>query len=65
MSEEDKNIMKMLLEDKNCRYNVIVDNDCIYVYDFKTEEIIHTFETYGQALIVELFNYIGIDAEEC
>lgn len=65
MNERDKKIMKMLLEDKDNKYRVVVDNDCIIVVDTEREEIIHNFWNYGQALIVELFKYIGIEAEEC
>ena len=65
MNERDKKIMKMLLEDKDNKYRVVVDNDCIIVVDTEREETIHNFWNYGQELIVELFKYIGIDAEEC
>ena len=65
MNERDKKIMKMLLGDKDNKYRVFVDNDCIIVVDTEREETIHNFWNYGQELIVELFKYIGIDAEEC
>ena len=65
MNERDKKIMKMLLEDKDNKYRVVADNDCIIVVDTEREETIHNFWNYGQELIVELFKYIGIDAEEC
>ena len=65
MNERDKKIMKILLEDKDNKYRVVVDNDCIIVVDTEREETIHNFWNYGQELIVELFKYIGIDAEEC
>ena len=66
MNERDREIMEILLEDEDMKYKVVVDNDCIFVEDIdKEDETIHIFENYGQELIVELFRYIGIDAEEC
>lgn len=46
------------------RYRIAVDNDCISI-DEKNDEwdSVYVFENYGQDLIVQLFNYIGCNAD--
>lgn len=65
MNSEDKRIMDMLIQDKNKKYRVIVDNDCICVEDIDKEENIHTFENFGYELIFQLFQYLNINVEMC
>ena len=50
------------------RYRITVDNDCISIdecIDEKNDEwdSVYVFDNYGQDLIVQLFNYIGCNAD--
>ena len=50
------------------RYRIAVDNDCISIDECIDEEndewdSVYVFDNYGQDLIVQLFNYIGCNAD--
>ena len=50
------------------RYRISVDNDCISIDECIDDEndewdSVYVFENYGQNLIVQLFNYIGCNAD--
>ena len=50
------------------RYRISVDNDCISIDECIDEEndewdSAYVFDNYGQDLIVQLFNYIGCNAD--
>ena len=52
-----------------CYYNtkdyvIVVDNDSAYVDDLNSGECVFTFKHYGWKLALELFRYIGCNAEE-
>ena len=50
------------------RYRIAVGNDCISIDECIDEEndewdSVYVFDNYGQDLIVQLFNYIGCNAD--
>lgn len=63
MNEQD------LLWLNKCRENpddyvVTVDNDSTFVTDLKTFDFVHEFKHWGWRLALDLFLYIGCNAEE-
>lgn len=49
------------------RFIIIVDNDCAYVVDLTSGDCgkcVFEFEHYGWELALDLFQYIGCNAEE-
>ena len=58
----DKELFEMLRTEFD--YKVIVDNDSVWV-ESGDGTYIDSFSKYGQDLLVELFNLIGIKAEHC
>lgn len=59
--------IQLAIEDNN-KYQISVDNDCISIDECIDEEddewdSVYVFESYGQDLIVQLFNYIGCNAD--
>jgi len=65
MSEKDKNIMDLLMNDKDKIYTVVVDNDCINVHKADDDDFYFKFDEFGYYFIVELFQYLNINAELC
>ena len=66
-SENELDWIRLSIEDNN-KYHISVDNDCISIdecIDEKNDEwdSVYVFENYGQDLIVQLFNYIGCNAD--
>ena len=47
------------------RYCITVDNDCVSIDERVDDEweSVYVFNNYGQDLIVQLFNYIGCNAD--
>ena len=43
---------------------IVVDNDCAFVQNLKTMEDECVFEHWGWRLALDLFQYIGCNAEE-
>ena len=58
----DKELFEMLKENDN--YHVGVDNDYVWVED-KNGKFVESFNKYGFHLLVEIFNFIGIEADYC
>jgi hypothetical protein len=49
------------------QFIIIVDNDCAYVVDLDSGDCgscVFEFENYGWKLALDLFQYIGCNAEE-
>lgn len=68
MNSEDTAIMDLLMEDKGKRYKIVVDNDSVWIEDKNgdlSNDIVHTFNGYGWQFIVDLMEYLGLDATEC
>ena len=66
-NKEELEWLQLAIED-NSKYRIAVDNDCISIdeciYEENDEwECAYTFFNYGQDLIVQLFNYIGCNAD--
>lgn len=58
----------VLAAKNNDRYHVAVDNDCISIDECIDDEndewdSVYIFNNYGADLLVQLFNYIGCDAD--
>ena len=62
MDEKNKELMKLIMADKK-KYNIVIDNDSVWVEDDGI--IVGEFTEYGQYLILELFQYLGLDADLC
>ena len=45
-------------------YVIMVDNDCAFVVDIKKDEVAFYFDNYGWQLALDLFRYIGCNAED-
>jgi len=45
-------------------YVIIVDNDCAFVVSLKEQACVFDFGNYGWQLALDLFQYIGCNAEE-
>ena len=43
---------------------IVVDNDCAFVEDLVNFVSVHEFEHFGWRLALDLFQYIGCNAEE-
>jgi len=68
MNCKDKHMMDLLIQDKEkkCReYRVVVDSGAVWVEDIMQDEEIYTFEQYGYEFILELFRYLGVQADMC
>lgn len=61
----DKEMFEQLLKDKGEKYRVVVDNDCISVVDKQTFEDIYCFKEFGEEFIIQILNYVGLEAEGC
>lgn len=67
LSKEELEWLQLAIEDNNT-YRIEVDNDGICIdkcvdKDNDEWECAFTFNNYGQELLVQLFNYIGCNAE--
>ena len=65
--EQELKWIKRAIDDNN-KYHISVDNDCISIDECIDEandewDSVYVFENYGQDLIVQLFNYIGCNAD--
>jgi hypothetical protein len=68
-NEKDKQLMDMIMADKD-RYAVVVDNDSVWVEDKtkdeETEDVyVGSFSEFGYHLLVQIFRYLGLDADYC
>ena len=66
-SKNELDWIQLAINDNN-KYHISVDNDCISInecIDEKNDEwhSVYVFDNYGQDLIVQLFNYIGCNAD--
>lgn len=69
-SELTNNDVKLLnlLKENPGKYKVVVDNDFVWVEDtdiYAEKGIVGDFSSYGDALIVALFEYMNISVEYC
>lgn len=66
MIKEDKELLDRVTANKQ-RYTILVDNDAVHVQDNtksdEDEDYWETFSEYGYEFIVELFQYLGFDAD--
>lgn len=46
------------------KYRIDVDNDVVFVVDLEKDEDVFTFDNFGWRMLVDLFRYIGCNAEE-
>lgn len=66
MNEQDLKMFECLKKNVEGRYGrfcIVVDNDIVNVYDQIIDENVHSFEFFGEELIVQLFNVLGMKAE--
>ena len=63
MNKVDKDMLYKLMQNKD-KYRIMVDNDSIWVEGSHDDDVIHSFTNYGWEFIVELLQYLGLDAEE-
>ena len=66
-SKNELDWIQLAINDNN-KHRISVDNDCISIdecIDEKNDEwdSVYVFDNYGQDLIVQLFNYIGCNAD--
>ena len=69
MDEESKKLMDLIMSDKK-RYAIVVDNDSVWVTDTTRDEEVEdttvgNFTESGYYLLVEVFQYMGLNAELC
>jgi hypothetical protein len=67
MKAKDKKMFEELLKDKGVKYRIVIDNDSVYVLD-KTDEdadTVHNFDEFGDYLLKQVFEHLGLDAEFC
>lgn len=75
-TKEEKEWIEKCKNDNSGRYEISVDNDCVWVSeeqdrkefeddDWVEYETAFTFNDYGQDFIVNLLKYIGCNAEYC
>ena len=67
LSKNEIKWLQLAIEDNN-KYHISVDNDLISIDECIDEEndewdSVLVFDNYGQDLIVQLFNYIGCNAD--
>lgn len=65
LNDQDKQILDTLIQDKGVKYAVVVDNDSVWVEDKEKHECIHDFREYGYHLLLQVFVYLGLDADYC
>ena len=57
-----------LLKENPGKYKVVVDNDIVWVEDtniYAEKGIVGDFSSYGDALIIALFEYMNMPVEYC
>ena len=67
LSKREVEWLQLAIEDNN-KYRVAVDNDCISIDECVDDdndewESVFVFDNYGYELLVQLFNYIGCNAD--
>lgn len=67
LSEKEVKWLQLAIKDKE-KYHISVDNDCISIDECVDEEndewdSVFIFDNYGYDLLVQLFNYIGCNAD--
>lgn len=67
LSEKEVEWLQLAIKDNN-KYHISVDNDCISIDKCVDEEndewdSVFIFDNYGYDLLVQLFNYIGCNAD--
>lgn len=67
LSEKELEWLQLAIED-NDTYHIAVDNDCVSIdkctdKEYDEWECVFTFNNYGYELLVQLFHYIGCDAD--
>lgn len=63
MTEVEKYWIDMCARRKE-EYIIVVDNDDCFVTDIKSGDCVFLFTNYGWRLALDLFHYIGCNAEE-
>lgn len=75
-TKQEKEWIEKCKNDNSGRYEISVDNDCIWVSekqdreefedcDWVNHETVFEFNDYGQDFIVNLLKYIGCKADHC
>lgn len=62
MNETEKQWIQICSQ--NDSYVIVVDNDCAFVTEIESGDCVFEFENYGWQLALDLFQYIGCNAEE-
>lgn len=67
LSETELKWLQFAIED-NDKYHISVDNDCVSIdvcvnEEYDEWESVFCFNNYGYELLVQLFNYIGCNAD--
>lgn len=67
LSEKEAEWLQLAIKNKD-KYHISVDNDCISIDECVDEEndewdSVFIFNNYGYDLLVQLFNYIGCNAD--
>ena len=57
-------VLDFIMENKN-NYYVTVDNDSVWVSKKSDDEFYISFDKFGYHLLVDVFNYFGIEADYC
>lgn len=78
-TKQEKEWIEKCKKDNSGRYEISVDNDCVWVSenmgkdtffdgegdDINVYETVFTFNDYGQDFIVNMLKHIGCNAEHC
>lgn len=67
LNKKEVEWLQLAIENNN-KYHIAVDNDCISIDECVDEEndewdSVFVFDNYGYELLVQLFNYIGCNAD--
>ena len=62
ISENNKKIMDMVIKNPD-NYVVWVDNDSVWVDKENDEDFYMSFDKFGYHLLVEIFDYLGINGQ--
>lgn len=60
--KSDKEVLEALIADKGETYEVTVDNDNVSVWNKKTDEWAYSFNSFGSELLIEVFQFLKLDA---
>lgn len=63
MSPEEKEWLDKVKCDKH--YQIVVDNDSIWIDDVVEENCVFQFDDYGEDFIVSILRYLGFNATHC